>query len=443
MSNQYISQTNSERPSRVLIVDDDVSMRSLVKTLLANCGYELMEATSGEQALQYIKEQPFDVILLDISLPAMDGIEVCTRLRSDPRNHHLAIIMLTATTDVEHINRAFAAGATDYVTKPIHPLGLTARVQAAVERARTQYQLWANEQRVRAVLDNLPEGIVTINPHGIIETFNVSAERMFGFKAEEVVGKKINTLMPEPYKSEHDGYMENYLRTGQAHIIGIGPREVTGQHKDGKEFPIELGISELNMGALRIFIGIVRDVTERKRFEQRLQYAADHDPLTGVFNRRYFMEQLTIAMSAAVRHHSPLSVCMSDLDKFKMINDQYGHAMGDRVLAEFGKLVSHLLRAEDVAGRYGGDEFCFAFPNISAKNAKYIVERIRTELGALVFTTANGETFTMAGTFGIAELDSEIKTIEQLMANADQALYTAKQLGRDRTFVYDRNDAAR
>ena len=144
MSDQHISQTNSERPSRVLIVDDDASMRSLVKTLLANCGYELTEATSGEQALQYIKEQLFDVILLDIMLPAMDGIEVCTRLRSDPHNHHLAIIMLTATTDVEHINRAFAAGATDYVTKPIHPFGLTARVQAAVERARTQYQLWAN-----------------------------------------------------------------------------------------------------------------------------------------------------------------------------------------------------------------------------------------------------------------------------------------------------------
>ena len=439
MSDQYIRQTNSERPSRVLIVDDDASMRDFIKATLADCGYELVESGSGEQALQTINQQPFDVVLLDIMLPTMDGIELCAQVRSDPSKHHLAIIMLTASTDVEQINRAFAAGATDYVTKPVHPLGLMARVQAAVERARTQYQLWVSEQRIRAVLDNLAEGVITVNPQGIIETFNVSAERMFGFKAPEVVGKKINILMPEPYRSEHDGYLENYLRTGEAHIIGIGPREATGLHKDGKEFPIELAISELNMGALRIFIGIVRDVTERKRYEKRLQYEADHDPLTGVFNRRYLTEQLAVAMSAAIRHDSPLTVCMCDLDKFKMINDQYGHAMGDRVLTEFGKLVAQQLRAEDIAGRYGGDEFCFAFPSITAMSAENIVERIRSELGALVFPTADGATFTITGTFGIAELDREIKTIEQLVANADQALYTAKQLGRDRTCVYGRN----
>jgi diguanylate cyclase (GGDEF)-like protein/PAS domain S-box-containing protein len=440
MNDQHFNQFNSKRQIRVLIVEDDTIMRDLLKALLADCGCELIEVASGEQALQSIKEQHFDVVLLDILLPNMDGIEVCTQLRADPANQHLAIIMLTASTEMDLINRAFVAGATDYVIKPVHKLGLKARVQAAADRARSQYQLWLNEQRVRAVLDNVAEGIITIDAHGIIESFNVSAERMFGYKAEEVLGKKINLLMPEPYKSEHDGYMENYISTGEAHIIGIGPRDVMALRKDGKEFPIDLAISELKTGTSRLFIGIVRDVTERKRYEKRLQYEANHDPLTGVFNRRYFMEQLAVAMSAAIRHHSTLSVCMCDLDKFKTINDQYGHAMGDRVLVEFGKLVVHLLRIEDIAGRYGGDEFCFAFPNSTATKAVRIVERIRTELGKMVFTTAEGATFTISGTFGIAALDSEIKTVEQLLASADQALYSAKQQGRDCTYVYKRTE---
>ncbi len=442
MNDQHINQLCDEQPIRVLIVEDDDLMRALVKAMLTDCDYELNEAASGEQALQLIKQQHFDVVLLDIMLHVMDGIEVCTQLRSDPANQHMAIIMLTASTEEDLINRAFAAGASDYVTKPVHKLGLKTRVQAAAERARIQYQLWINEQRARAVLDNVAEGIITINAHGIIESFNVSAERMFGFKAEEVLGKKINHLMPEPYKSEHDGYLEHYLRTGEAHIIGVGPRDVMARRKDGEEFPIDLAISELNMGTPRIFIGIVRDVTERKRYEKRLQYEANHDPLTGVINRRYFMEQLVVAMSAAIRHHSPLSVCMCDLDKFKIINDQYGHAMGDRVLVEFGELVVHVLRVEDIAGRYGGDEFCFAFPNSTATQAESIIERIRTELGEIVFTTAEGVSFSVSGTFGIAELDQDIKTVEQMLANADQALYTAKQQGRDCTYVYNRTNGA-
>ena len=130
------------------------------------------------------------------------------------------------------------------------------------------------EQRLRAILETAVEGIITINERGIIESVNPAAERIFGYPASEIIGSNVNVLMPAPYREEHDGYLESYVRTGHARIIGIG-REVKGQRKDGTTFPMDLSVSEVLLPGRRIFTGFVRDITERKRGElrQQLQYA--------------------------------------------------------------------------------------------------------------------------------------------------------------------------
>ena len=132
----------------------------------------------------------------------------------------------------------------------------------------------AAEERMRSVIDHVIDGIITINERGVVTTFNPAAERIFGYRSDEVIGQNVKMLMPEPYRGEHDGYISNYLRTGQAKIIGIG-REVVGRRKNGAEFPMELAISEFRLGAERYFTGIVRDITERKQAEAELRDAAE------------------------------------------------------------------------------------------------------------------------------------------------------------------------
>jgi two-component system sensor kinase FixL len=142
------------------------------------------------------------------------------------------------------------------------------------DRKRAEAELRQAEERMRSVVDHVIDGIITIDHRGSITTFNPAAERIFGYSTVEVTGQNVKLLMPEPYRGEHDGYLENYLRTGQAKIIGIG-REVVGRRKDGSTFPMELAVSGFSLGDHRYFTGIVRDISERKRAEAELRETAE------------------------------------------------------------------------------------------------------------------------------------------------------------------------
>src|SRR5450631_1198559 len=140
-------------------------------------------------------------------------------------------------------------------------------------RKGAEQEIKESMTRLKAVFDTVVDGLVTIDSRAVIQSFNPSAERIFGYKSEEVVGQNVKVLMPEPYHGEHDSYVSTYLRTGKAKIIGIG-REVRAKRKDGSIFPMELGISAFNTGGETAFVGIIRDITERKRAEEVLQEAA-------------------------------------------------------------------------------------------------------------------------------------------------------------------------
>ena len=137
------------------------------------------------------------------------------------------------------------------------------------ERRQAASDLRDSAARLRAILETAVEGIITIDERGIIESFNLAAERIFGYKAREVIGKNVSVLMPSPHREQHDTYLGNYLRTGHAKIIGIG-REVAGRRKNGVAFPIDLSVSEVRLADRRLFTGFIRDITERKRLEKEI-----------------------------------------------------------------------------------------------------------------------------------------------------------------------------
>ena len=177
------------------------------------------------------------------------------------------------------------------------------------------------------------------------------------------------------------------------------------------------------------------EITERKQAEERLRQQAIRDELTGLFNRRYLMEQGSLFIHSAKRYKHSLSLCLCDLDKFKSINDTYGHGVGDEVLATFSNFVQSEVRDADVAGRLGGDEFCLLFSWTAAGHAAISIERIRYRLENHVFQTKNGKRFSVTATFGIADLSPEDADMQDLMNAADQALYRAKELGRNQIVV--------
>ena len=142
------------------------------------------------------------------------------------------------------------------------------------KRKKIERALSESEARQRAILENAADGIITINENAVVESFNPAAEKIFGYRAEEVVGRNVNILQPEPYHSLHNGYIRNYLTTSKARVIGIG-REVSGRRKDGTIFPLYLAVSEVCLENRRIFTGIVRDITKRKQAEEALQHAKE------------------------------------------------------------------------------------------------------------------------------------------------------------------------
>lgn len=141
--------------------------------------------------------------------------------------------------------------------------------RARAQRQRTASAISDREAKLHAILDTAVEGIITIDGHGVIESFNRAAEKIFGYKAREIIGRNVSALMPSPHRGHHDGYIRNYLKTGRAKIIGIG-REVSGQRKDGTIFPMDLAVSEVKQARRRLFTGFIRDITERKRLEQEI-----------------------------------------------------------------------------------------------------------------------------------------------------------------------------
>jgi diguanylate cyclase (GGDEF)-like protein/PAS domain S-box-containing protein len=298
-------------------------------------------------------------------------------------------------------------------------------------------ELEASEQRARAVLDTAVDGIITIDAAGVVQSVNRAAERLFGYAPREIVGRNVKILMPEPYRSEHDGYLERYLRTREPRIIGSG-REAEGRRKDGTTFPVELSVSEVDTDP-PLYTGVVRDITERKRLEEELTRQALHDPLTGLANRTLVLDRLQHALSRLERHPGVVALLFIDLDRFKVVNDTLGHEAGDELLVQIAARLEATVRPGDLVARLGGDEFvvlCEDLGNAAAAEsiARRLVETVRSPLPLRA-----GEAFVSASV-GVVT-DTGQRTASELLGDADAAMYRAKEQGRARYIVLD--DAAR
>jgi diguanylate cyclase (GGDEF)-like protein/PAS domain S-box-containing protein len=287
-----------------------------------------------------------------------------------------------------------------------------------------------SQNQLQSIISNVMDGIITINVSGEIQGFNPAAEQIFGYSQHEAIGKNLNLLMPEPERSAHDGFIDRYMQTGKAHILGVRGREVIAVRKNGEAFPMEMSVSEMVLGGHRYFIGIVRDITERKLAEQKIAHLAHYDYLTDLPNRALFLDVLNHSIALSKRNKHKAAVMFLDLDGFKKINDTLGHDAGDLLLKGVSSRIRETIRESDTVSRVGGDEFILVLDNVesdeyAARLANKIIVALAEPFGI------NGQLCHVGGSIGISIYPDDAEDPEILIKQADEAMYLAKQSGKN------------
>jgi len=298
-------------------------------------------------------------------------------------------------------------------------------------------RLESGERRMRAIVETAVDGILTISPDGTIETFNRSAERMFGYHLEEVKGQNVTLLMPEKYRSKYCKNVKDCFVDGR-NKFGSNCQELVGRHKDGRTFPLTIAISGMSEDTRdkQFFTGILRDISAQKQAEERIRYFAQHDILTELPNRLLFHEYANKMLALAKRQDYYVSVFFLDLDGFKKINDEYGHSVGDKVLQCVAKNISGQFRAEDLVARFGGDEFVMLLEQTQHRTeaaavavAVTVAEKVIKALSEPI--EVNQLSLQIGASIGISLYPQDADNMSDLLRLSDKAMYQAKSDGRN------------
>ena len=258
------------RPMKVLAVDDNRTNLHILQVFLKKLGHQVISAENGEEAVRrFVDERP-DIVLLDIMMPVMDGFEAARQIKAMESDRWTPIIFLSALNRDENLLEGLEAGADDYLTKPINFVVLEAKLRSMQRSLRLQQDSTDALNRLQAISDNIFEAIITIDESDMIVTSNRATEKIFGWPATELFGQKITSLMPDNLHSTHDAFLAAHTNGEHPNAMGH-EREVTGKRKDGSTFPIMISVSEVFLEGRRMFIGVVRDISERRAVDEKLK----------------------------------------------------------------------------------------------------------------------------------------------------------------------------
>ncbi len=481
------TETAPERKADILVIDDTRDNLRLLSKLLIDNGFYVRPVTDGKKALSAIQGQLPDLILLDIMMPDMDGYEVCRRLQADERTRDVPVIFISALNETFDKVKAFSVGGRDYIPKPFHEEEVLARVKAHLSLYFTQRRLEAEiverkriekalrrQNRDSALLNRMSQVLQTCP--GEQETYAVVADisallfpdssgcllvqndaggQMSAAATWGDLPNSLRQLHPDDlrFDSDNDSAIEHpdavrpfssivWLPEKRRILVPISSRdkllavlafvfesEKTEEESDDWRVCVESKQTLIAEMAEYYALALVN-----LRLREKLRIESIHDPLTGLYNRRQMEAALEREINRARRHRTYVGILIFDIDFFKVFNDTYGHKAGDIVLKEIGDLLQRNTRGEDIACRYGGEEFLLILPNTGMEGAitraAYLLEQVRK-----MEVPYRDKTLSVTISVGVAVYPLHGPGIRSVVEKADKALYQAKNGGRNRLAI--------
>lgn len=426
------SKLAARAPATVLIVDDAPANLGMLRKILTQQGYQTYVASSGERALTLARRMHPDLILLDVVMPGLDGLETCRQLKSNPLTQRIPVIFMSARNDAEDVVEGLDIGAVDYIGKPLRMAEVCARVRAQLQIRSRSENHEEQAERLRTIVNNMAEGLLIIETDSRIQFTNPACDKYLGYIEGELASKSLAELLHPQVAAEYQEYFDRYAAapdTAHSH----GTREVIIRHRNGSSVCMDLTLTPMYLRQ-PLFIGLLHDITHHKQSEDALQRAAMVDPLTKIANRRHFDNFLEKEWQRAMRSGQPLSLVLLDVDHFKLYNDNLGHAAGDACLIQVAQAIAdHALRPTDLAARYGGEEFVLLFAETGAEAAMQLAEAIRAHIEGLRLVHPRSTTSPwITVSIGVSTIHpQQLDNTESLFVAADRAMYAAKEGGRN------------
>jgi two-component system, cell cycle response regulator len=448
----------------ILVVDDIPANVKLLEAKLTAEYYDVITASDGLEALEQIKKHKPDLVLLDVMMPKMDGFTACGHMKADVEVSHIPVVMVTALSDVADRVRGLEAGADDFITKPINDTALFARVRSLIRikvlldelrmRDKTGKQVGALAEGENSFTADVSGAKVVlieddmVNSRNMVERLSKSyqvqhfSDPTAGFEqlkqqvAPDVI--LISTMLSDVDGLRMAAQFKNIEPLRHVPIIVLVDEEETHLMLKG----LELGINdyltvpvELNEMEARIKTQI-----RRKKYQDALRsnYQASvsmaiTDKLTGLYNRNFLDAHIQNIVNQSLINQKAFSIMMLDMDHFKMVNDTYGHDVGDEVLRELSKRMINAIRSSDLAARIGGEEFMILMPETGFSDAYHMADRMRAQIASVPFPISHADgKITKTISIGVSELNLSNDNAAALIKRADNALYEAKNGGRNR-----------
>ena len=406
--------------AHVLVVEDDPILLVQLQRMAGKHAAEVRTAPNGAEGLRIWHGWRPDVVVTDIIMPVMDGLEMGRAIKEADADAQ--IVVVSSSSEVGHLRQALDIGIDRYVLKPVDELLLADALGKCLRDAHRLQEL----RLARLVFEYAGEGMTVTDSRGVILTVNPAFCEISGYREDEVLGKTpavLNSGLHPP-----DFYRDMWE---SLHAVGRWSGEVTNRRKNGELYPEWLSIVAVDDPARRTtrYVGLFSDITERKREEERIRRLAHFDSLTGLPNRILFSDHLKRAVARMSRSGGQLALLYLDLDRFKPVNDQHGHATGDRVLAEAARRMMSCMRTGDTVSRRGGDEFVALLEAGDAKNAAAMVSRKLIQEVSRPYEI-DGLQIVIGASIGVAIYPDDGGSADALLASADTALYAAKEEGR-------------
>ncbi|MES9883547.1 MAG: EAL domain-containing protein [Sedimenticola sp.] len=422
----------------ILYIEDDAGLaRLLQKRLERSNAYKIIIAKDAEQGLVVVKKQPVDAILLDYCLPGMSGIEFIETLHG--KGTVIPIIMLTGAGNEQVAVDAMRLGVFDYLLKDTdgnYIRLLPNIILRMMEHQRLVTEKDALESRMRLIQASFKatsEGIVITDKDNHIIEVNPAFTRITGYSFDEVNKKDQKLLGSGQHDASFYSAMWNSL-----HKNSYWNGEIWNRRKSGEIYPGWMSISVIKNSADKIeyYVTVFNDISERKRSEEKIWHQANYDNLTGLPNRSLLFDRATELIQRGEREKISLAIVFLDLDRFKWINDTYGHSVGDELLRQVSKRITGCLRKSDTATRFAGDEFVIVlYPVFDNKNVAIVSGKLLAAISEPFGIM--GRVINISASIGISTCPDNGTDIDDLIKKSDSAMYKSKTIGRNNFHFFD------